>query len=262
MWSETAWDEAEYEPAVNFATGMGGFLQGVLSGYGGVRLRTEELQVCSPRVVPGTTELRCVGGGRAGRRGGQGWFWAGWEGRGGRGGEGAGAERAQGWFWAGWDGRGGRGGEGTRVVLGRVGQERPDRQTSRHTGKQTEQTLSFFLSLSVSHKHAHTYIHTHKHKHTQRNQRPPSALAIFSRFPSLSYRFTHLDYLGTTFDYVVREDGVTLTVHDLGNLPLVLEAEGVTRDLQKGEFQELLEDSSHTHAQTENSEEKLKHLST
>ena len=43
--------------AVNFQTGMGGFLQAVISGYGGIRLQVESLQFQQPRLIPGTSKL-------------------------------------------------------------------------------------------------------------------------------------------------------------------------------------------------------------
>ena len=45
--------------AVNFLTGMGGFLQAVLHGYGGLRLHAEHVDF-NPRLPPGTTALRFV----------------------------------------------------------------------------------------------------------------------------------------------------------------------------------------------------------
>ncbi|XP_067686916.1 uncharacterized protein [Haliotis asinina] len=45
--------------AVNFITGMGGFLQAVLFGYGGARLHVETLDL-DPKVIPGTSGMRLV----------------------------------------------------------------------------------------------------------------------------------------------------------------------------------------------------------
>ncbi|XP_064618456.1 uncharacterized protein LOC135482416 [Liolophura sinensis] len=46
--------------AVNFITGMGGFLQAVFFGYGGARLHVEKLDF-DPRLVPGTSAMRFKG---------------------------------------------------------------------------------------------------------------------------------------------------------------------------------------------------------
>ncbi|XP_058447939.1 protein-glucosylgalactosylhydroxylysine glucosidase-like [Malaya genurostris] len=54
VWSENG-DGSE--GAGNFITGAGGFLQSVINGYAGVRLRHGELVISSPRVLPHTTRL-------------------------------------------------------------------------------------------------------------------------------------------------------------------------------------------------------------
>ena len=47
--------------AVNFITGMGGFLQQIVSGYGGLRLHPEELEFISPQKLPNTNGLKLHG---------------------------------------------------------------------------------------------------------------------------------------------------------------------------------------------------------
>lgn len=47
--------------AVNFVTGMGGFLQSVVSGYGGLRLYPERLEFDRPRLLPETREFALRG---------------------------------------------------------------------------------------------------------------------------------------------------------------------------------------------------------
>jgi len=52
------WTEVQSgDGAVNFITGMGGFLQGVIFGYGGMRLGVEELDFNAPRLPPNTTSI-------------------------------------------------------------------------------------------------------------------------------------------------------------------------------------------------------------
>lgn len=53
MWTEVQSGDG----AVNFITGMGGFLQAVLSGYGGLRLDVDELRFHRPALPQGVTEL-------------------------------------------------------------------------------------------------------------------------------------------------------------------------------------------------------------
>jgi trehalose/maltose hydrolase-like predicted phosphorylase len=57
------WTEARAPDfgAVNFITGMGGLLQEVVSGYGGLRLHTESLEFLQPRVLPGSDALNLRG---------------------------------------------------------------------------------------------------------------------------------------------------------------------------------------------------------
>ena len=56
VWTETA----DGGGVVNFITGAGGFLQSVLFGYGGLRLREKQLQF-NPRLPPDTTRLSLTG---------------------------------------------------------------------------------------------------------------------------------------------------------------------------------------------------------
>ncbi|XP_064597126.1 uncharacterized protein LOC135463672 [Liolophura sinensis] len=54
------WTEDHYgHGAVNFITGMGGFLQAVFFGYGGVRLQVEQLTF-DPRLPPGTDGMKLI----------------------------------------------------------------------------------------------------------------------------------------------------------------------------------------------------------
>ncbi|CAG7819586.1 unnamed protein product [Allacma fusca] len=57
------WTEAKAPDfgAVNFITGMGGLLQEVVSGYGGLRLHTETLEFRQPQVLPGSSGLNLRG---------------------------------------------------------------------------------------------------------------------------------------------------------------------------------------------------------
>ncbi|XP_065085589.1 protein-glucosylgalactosylhydroxylysine glucosidase-like [Ochlerotatus camptorhynchus] len=54
VWSENG---DGIEGAGNFITGAGGFLQSVINGYAGVRLRNGELVITKPLLLPGTTRL-------------------------------------------------------------------------------------------------------------------------------------------------------------------------------------------------------------
>ncbi|XP_055591897.1 protein-glucosylgalactosylhydroxylysine glucosidase-like [Uranotaenia lowii] len=54
VWSENG---DGTDGAGNFITGAGGFLQSVINGYAGVRLRDGELSITNPRVLPQTTRL-------------------------------------------------------------------------------------------------------------------------------------------------------------------------------------------------------------
>ncbi|OQV25428.1 Acid trehalase-like protein 1 [Hypsibius exemplaris] len=56
VWSEYAGGDG----AVNFLTGMGGFLQSVINGYGGFRLRSDHLAF-NPMALPGTTRWSVTG---------------------------------------------------------------------------------------------------------------------------------------------------------------------------------------------------------
>ena len=56
VWTETA----DGGGVVNFITGAGGFLQSVIFGYGGLRLRENELRF-RPRLPPETTSLSLIG---------------------------------------------------------------------------------------------------------------------------------------------------------------------------------------------------------
>ena len=56
------WTEgADGGGAVNFITGAGGFLQSVLFGYVGLRLRHKSQLEFNPSLLPGTTEIRLLG---------------------------------------------------------------------------------------------------------------------------------------------------------------------------------------------------------
>jgi len=50
------WTETPTGGAVNFLTGAGGFLQGVLFGYGGMRLTSSALEIV-PQLPEGTNEM-------------------------------------------------------------------------------------------------------------------------------------------------------------------------------------------------------------
>uniref|UniRef100_A0A1B0CRF8 Protein-glucosylgalactosylhydroxylysine glucosidase n=1 Tax=Lutzomyia longipalpis TaxID=7200 RepID=A0A1B0CRF8_LUTLO len=54
VWSEVV---EGFEGAGNFITGAGGFLQGIINGYAGVRLHQESLTIERPRIPPGITSL-------------------------------------------------------------------------------------------------------------------------------------------------------------------------------------------------------------
>lgn len=49
------------ESAVNFLPGMGGFLQSLVYGFGGVRIRPQMLEFHDPQPPPGSSELRLYG---------------------------------------------------------------------------------------------------------------------------------------------------------------------------------------------------------
>lgn len=54
------WTEDHFgHGAVNFITGMGGFLQAVFFGYGGVRLHVEQLTF-DPKLPPGTDGMKLI----------------------------------------------------------------------------------------------------------------------------------------------------------------------------------------------------------
>lgn len=53
VWSENRFGGG----AVNFITGMGGFLQALMFGYAGMRLHVEELSFNSPQLPPSVTRL-------------------------------------------------------------------------------------------------------------------------------------------------------------------------------------------------------------
>ncbi|CAG0909662.1 unnamed protein product [Cyprideis torosa] len=56
------WTEAIFGTgAINFITGMGGFLQNILMGYMGIRIGLEELLIMNPVLLPGTTGLSVKG---------------------------------------------------------------------------------------------------------------------------------------------------------------------------------------------------------
>ena len=54
------WSESIYGGAANFITGMGGFLQNIIFGYGGFRIRSDRLDF-NPMLVPKTTGVNFVG---------------------------------------------------------------------------------------------------------------------------------------------------------------------------------------------------------
>ncbi|GAB0096819.1 protein-glucosylgalactosylhydroxylysine glucosidase [Sergentomyia squamirostris] len=54
VWSEVT---EQFVGAGNFITGAGGFLQGVMNGYAGVRLHQDSMTIERPRLPPGTTSL-------------------------------------------------------------------------------------------------------------------------------------------------------------------------------------------------------------
>jgi len=56
VWTENK----KKDGATNFITGMGGFLQALLFGYGGVRLREKSLEL-DPVLLPGCSEMRFMG---------------------------------------------------------------------------------------------------------------------------------------------------------------------------------------------------------
>lgn len=56
MWSENS----DGSGAVNFLTGMGGYLQSVLFGYGGIRLY-DDFMSFNPKLINGTTKITFTG---------------------------------------------------------------------------------------------------------------------------------------------------------------------------------------------------------
>jgi len=56
VWTENK----KKDGATNFITGMGGFLQAFLFGYGGIRLQEESLEF-DPVLLPGCSEMRFTG---------------------------------------------------------------------------------------------------------------------------------------------------------------------------------------------------------
>ncbi|XP_077296184.1 protein-glucosylgalactosylhydroxylysine glucosidase-like [Arctopsyche grandis] len=57
------WTEAR-EPeigAVNFITGMGGFLQAIMFGYAGINIHLDKLEIVNPQLIPDTTRLKING---------------------------------------------------------------------------------------------------------------------------------------------------------------------------------------------------------
>lgn len=57
------WTEAR-EPeigAVNFITGMGGFLQAIMFGYAGISIHLDKLEIANPQLIPDTTRLKING---------------------------------------------------------------------------------------------------------------------------------------------------------------------------------------------------------
>jgi len=60
IWRENAEGSAS-EGAKNFLTGMGGFLQAVMSGYGGLRLHEEHMEFNAPVLPTGVTQVSMIG---------------------------------------------------------------------------------------------------------------------------------------------------------------------------------------------------------
>lgn len=56
MWSESPNESG----ALNFITGMGGFLQALIFGYGGVRIHLDHLEV-NPKLPRGVTKFTIHG---------------------------------------------------------------------------------------------------------------------------------------------------------------------------------------------------------
>jgi len=56
VWTENK----DKDGATNFITGIGGFLQALLFGYGGVRVREKSLEL-DPVLLPGCSEMRLTG---------------------------------------------------------------------------------------------------------------------------------------------------------------------------------------------------------
>ena len=56
VWNEVTWGGG----AANFITGCGGFLQMIVNGYGGVRVRSDRM-VINPQFPPDVTRLRFTG---------------------------------------------------------------------------------------------------------------------------------------------------------------------------------------------------------
>ena len=51
----------EDESSVNFLPGMGAFLQSIIYGFGGIRVRPQMLEFHDPRPPPDAAELRLMG---------------------------------------------------------------------------------------------------------------------------------------------------------------------------------------------------------
>ncbi|XP_055712851.1 protein-glucosylgalactosylhydroxylysine glucosidase-like isoform X2 [Phlebotomus papatasi] len=60
IWREYSIERNE-TGAVNFLTGAGGFLQAILSGYGGIRIHLDRLVLQTPSLPPGTRHFRMKG---------------------------------------------------------------------------------------------------------------------------------------------------------------------------------------------------------
>ena len=61
VWCVQVWTENKNKDgATNFITGMGGFLQAILFGYGGLRLQEKSLDF-DPVLPPGCSEMRFTG---------------------------------------------------------------------------------------------------------------------------------------------------------------------------------------------------------
>ena len=63
IWTETSEGSAadQLSGNVNYLPGMGGFLQSIIYGFAGVRIRPEMLEFHNPMVPPGAASLKMIG---------------------------------------------------------------------------------------------------------------------------------------------------------------------------------------------------------